>query len=141
MKIQVWKDTLIQKLGYNLIRESNRYFIFHHPLNNTALSIDILHIEKHHEVSLTLNNEEILSFVDKAETDKNSFEQELFNRYLHNGHVIKYKNSEQVFINLSQKKVSFIKPISKDTEPETNFITLDLETRTLQGPASVTWKL
>ena len=127
MNLQIWKDYLIQELNFKLILETNLYLVFYNETKKSTLIIDIIKQNFEHKITLNLDNKfNIFSFIDTGYPEN-------FTRTLENGNILKYKGGEQVMFYPKQRPVAFMLPKNKDTKILTNFITLDLETRTLQN--------
>jgi DNA polymerase type B, organellar and viral len=98
-------------------------------LDNKKYIIKVYNGEYH--ITLYSKYGEILKFVDKYCIDeKNRFTREIGNTKMY------YENGECVFIK-QELKTKFMQPKNPDTSIKSNFLTMDLETRTINDEMSV----
>ena len=98
--------------------------------NNSKVVYLVKIIEGQNEVKYTLHDQVLFTFVDTYISD-NKFE-----RILNNNHIYIYIENNVVLKKI-KRRVSFMKPAIKSITISDHFITMDLETRTINGVMSV----
>jgi hypothetical protein len=90
------------------------------------------------KVDFVVNDKVLFSFIDILNDgyNLNSFTRIITNKLKNKEIILKFSDSKVIFKSV-QKNLKFIKPISKESDIKQKFITMDLETREIDGIMSV----